>query len=692
MPDELLLRKLQRQKRGEEFARAAADLPGLRLPAARLRGAAAVQACASDPAVPSGDRELAAWAGGDLRAGLMALRRRSGCAAIAEGWLLLLKGEAARALERFAAAAAEQPRRAAAGQAVALAQLGRGDEAAALWAGIGPVPGAVFPAAGTLTRQLTRVEAGWDGSALRRLLVAGGLREVERALHACPPERRRERAWLALRLADLHWQTEPLDVRIEALLDVAAREAELLPDVLKRRFWRALERLQRDPAAPAASELAVLHQQLAQRDPAAARACVEAVLAELHPTQLMHLQNPWIDTQTGTPKADAPVEWVLLWMRQAAPMIAEARGPFAYFAHLLSGEAGVALPPDKMAEWRPWLRRLDAAYGADAGYIAAKLGLLRHFRQHAEQRLAAFQMLLAQPERCDEFLPRWIDGAMHDRRPKKAISAELPQLLQAFPGRMSLSAFAISFSGNPAEIGRLAAMMPPIRSAVFRWLCGEGPLPSAGAFGQDDEADLFLVRKGVAEASTVEFIAQLLLRLPGRMHQVGGMLLRLGQLQQLSRLGILWAERLPADWRGWYHAGKALAAEGRQREAGGRFSQALGLLPPGQAEVAELERWFELHPEGRLPHLSLGQASPARPPPPQPPAVGIRAAAAACGMSGALALAGLAEMAAAIDAGMPLEDFPTEQRRHLAQMLDAMRSQLRTPHREEMQALRGRLP
>ena len=716
MVDELLLRKLQRQRKIEDFTRAAGRIPGLQLAAARLRGPEALRDLASNTVVPAGDRELATWASGDLRAGLMALRRHSGCAEVAEGWLLLLKGEAERALARFEAGAAIQPRRAAAGATVALAVLGRLDQAGQRWATVGPVPGAVFPAAGALTRQLTRHEAGWDPSALHRLLVAGDLRAVETAWQACPTERVEERAWISLRLADLLWQADPRDQRVLTLWKLAWHAPALHADVLKRRFHWSL-RVQRESEMPEAiREVAELHRLLQPKDPVVARRCVEELTRDLSGQWLNLIDNPWVDTATCEPKRDAPNEWILVWLRQAGPLVEDMGGMMGMMARMMSRETGIALPPTKLAAWRPWLRRLDAVYAADPVYLEAKLGLLEHFQQHGELRLVAYQMLLAQPERCEEFLPRWGRSAEADRRSKKTQLVELAKLQEVYPGRIDLAGLHLRWiAGGAAAVQAQASAMPPLRAAVFRWMHGQGEPPAAASLGQDDDADLHLIRHAAEGGREVKLIRQLITVSPERLHQCAGLLLRRGDTHLLRDFAGIWSKHCPKDWRGWYHLGKAHAALRNVTSAIQHFQRAKSLLGASQQEFSEVTLWLQRHEEDDGPwdededeDADFGLPWPPLPPPPRPPArppqppqpspppkptppVRIRDAARLCGMEGALVLSGLDAEITQLDQGLPLTALSAAQRQQLARFLDALLGHMPASLSAPMRAIRRSL-
>jgi hypothetical protein len=579
--DHLLLRKCQRQLKADRFAGLAAGHPHLALALARLQGPAAVRALADDPKAPAGDRELAAWSQGDLRTALLALRRRPGCQDVAEGWLLLLRNDPVRAEAAFTRAATVQPRRAAAGLAVALAAAGRLDRAAAIWATVGPVPGGVFPACGRFARQLTRHEAGWDPAAVRRLVVGGSVAEVETALRACPAERTAEQGWLALRLADLYFQASPGDQRLPKLWERAARHPPLRADVLKRRLWIALRTDSDQPVR----ELADLHRLLAADDPAQARCCVEALTAEMDATSLARLSNPAVDADSGLPRHGAAIEWILVWLRQTTGVIATLRSEYGMFARMAARMGGVPLPSTSLKDWRPWLRVLDQAYADDSHYIEAKLGLLTHFKQSAEVRLALFQLLLSKPERLDELSPRWLAAALGDRRPRRRIHEELAELERRFPGTIDLSLAHVCFHSDEAGVGeRLATTMPPARAAVWRWARCDGPMPNG--FCGDESADQFML--GTIAASKQDPPALALIDRHGdRLHQLCTHLLGRSR-SALEWWTLAWLRLRPSDWRGCYHRGRWLEREGNTAGAAQMMRLALSMLQEPRPEREEM--------------------------------------------------------------------------------------------------------
>jgi hypothetical protein len=657
--DHLLLRKCQRQLKADRFAALAAGNPGLALALARIQGPAAVQALVSDPKAPAGDRELAAWSLGDLRTGLLALRRRPGCQEIAEGWLLLLKGDHARAEALFAHTAATQPRRAAAGQAVALASAGRLAQAAAAWAGLGPVPGGVFPACGRFARQLTRHEAGWDPSALRQLVARGTVAEVETALRACPADRSAEQGWLALRLADLYFQASPGDQRLPQLWERAARHPPLRADVLKRRLWLALRTDSERPV----TELADLHRLLVADDPAEARFCVEALTAEMNTTALARLRNPAVDANTGLPRAGAAIEWILVWMRQGTGMVATLRGEMGFFAHMAARMGDIPLPPTALKDWRPWLRLLDQTYADDARYIEAKLVLLNHFKQSAEVRLALYQLLLARPERSEELAPRWLAAALGDRRSRRRIQEELAELERRFPGTIELSAAHLAFHPDEAGAGeRLAAAMPPARAAAWRWAQDLGPMPDG--FSGDDSADRLLLDTVARRQQDPDTLA-LLDRHGDRLHQICTHLHDRSPVT-LDWWTLAWLRLRPADWRGWYHRGRLHWRDDNQHGACQSWRTALSLLKEPRPEREEMRSGL-----GRM-GWDPDAAPPSRPKPAAAPANRpLWSAFKAADAIGSLELAGLDRDVDNLDLGRcKPEDLADAKRQDMVRMID----------------------
>lgn len=592
---ELLLRKAQRQGKIKEFAAEAGARPGLRLALARLGGREGLAACAAEPGVSTATRERAAWALGEPATALKELRSRPDSRDWAEGWLLLLRQDWARAAAAFArAVAAGGGRRAALG--LALAQGCAGDTAAAVPAlrGLGPFPPALFPHTAELLRQFERRQAGYDPTALRRLLQSGSKSEVELALRACPDSRPTERAWLSLRLGDLRQQADSEDSQAVLLWQQAARLPDLRLDSLKRRHWRWVA-----DGGPGAGAAAELHATLAERDPADAQRVLLLVTKDLARPVLLALDGPHRRYRDRVPGPELPLVWQALWLRCAVLAMEDSgyRSPFMLLGGLFADDSWCE-PPEAFADYRPLLKRLRAALPGEGQVLQARFDLLRRFRQSAELRQALFDLLCADPAGSGGRVQEWCRLALSDRRAHKQIAAELESLERHFPGDLDLALLRLARTVDDAAAApvraatadAIAATLSPPRGLVARWwVCGGEP--PVAVIGQDEQAEKRLLVWAVIDqepkkaAVIAAFIAQ-----PERLHRtLQGLRTEGSRGGRMRSVAQQWFAQAPGDWRAAYHAALLHADESGHGQAEHAARVALRLMPPQQAERRAME-------------------------------------------------------------------------------------------------------
>lgn len=623
----LVLRKLQRQGKAEAFQREAGADATLALAAARLDGPAALAALAADPRAAPRDRLLASAGAGEIKVGLQALRSESDLRAIAEGWLLLLRGDAAAALEAFTRAPVAQARRAQVGAAVALTVAGRPAEALARWEPLGPFPQLVLPTASAFGQQLAAAALGLDAAGLRTLVLSGTAAELERALGARPTQG--QRAWICLRLGDALWRAEadrPAPTRSRSLWAEAARlDAGLRVDALKRLAAAQLR------AAEEASALIELHTVLAARDRQAARRAVDAFTADLDVECLSRIPiDP--DSKFGYPRVTAkdPVEWQYVWLRVA-----------------------VALPPDgfladlqpKISDQRQVLQRLEAAYDEDAVFLRFALDWYARCGTRSDQRKASFRYLIATRDR--DQLSYYLSALLADGRAHRQAARELTTLDRCFPHDYDLGlAWLQTLPKQRDALVAIAAGMSPALAEVFRWETGLGGPPPATQIGSEDEADRRLAFAFDRLPGPAADYADRLLADRSRLHRL---LLPLGGTTTSTRLRLAkaWIDHDPADWRGHYQLGRAHRFSAQTGPACAAYRAALTRMGGSEAEYRSIRKVLIDHDE-----LVEPVAVPARTPLPADPAaspiVDLDAVARRCGMPSLFTLAGFATEAAAL--------------------------------------------
>ena len=584
---DLLLRKLLRQAKSDEFARTAGGAPRYRLAAARLRGAAALQALAGDATVPPEERDLAQWATGDLRTSLAAMRRRPGWQPLAEGWLLLLRGDVGRAQAAFAQAQDGQPRRAALGAGVCAAVQGDLAGAERLLRGLGPFPQSLYPATAGLMRCLSQHAAGWHPGMLREVMQSGDRATVERTLAGCPQERHEERGWLQLRLGDLRYAADPRHPSAdEAWAQAGNLWAPLLPDTLKRRFWRDLA-----CGGEKIPHLARLHEVLARSDAGLAHEALLTILGEMSDAQVAHVDGPHRQCRgPDVALARLAPEWLLVWARTACfALTLRQHHPEALRDFLAN--TGHTPPPHRWKPWQPIISRLLAELPDEAQVINLRLAVLTCLQQTNELRVALFAALIHDPEQRHELLPRWCSAALHDRRGRRKAIGEAEQLQALFTGDLLLVATHLELAGNDSALrARLLMSLPSDHAALLTWRLDRGPLPEA-LVGRDELVDrLLLTWTAQARPDCLKPLRRLLWKSPPHLQR-----LLLALVAENPRLAFeeaqQWLRKQRKCWQAAYTVGRMLEIMGEDLYERDTFwSMALEHAPADAPETAEMRR------------------------------------------------------------------------------------------------------
>ena len=584
---DLLLRKLLRQAKGDEFARAAGGRPRYRLAAARMRGAAALQALAGDATLPTEERELAQWSIGDLRTSLSAMRRRPGWQPLAEGWLLLLRGDAGRAQASFAQAQAGQPRRAALGAGVCAAVQGDLAGAERLLRGLGPFPQSLYPATAGLMRGLTQHAAGWHPGMLREVMQSGDRATVERTLAGCPQERHEERAWLLLRLGDLRFAADPRHPSAdEAWAQAGSLWAPLLPDALKRRFWRELA-----CSGEQNPHLGRLHEVLVRSDASLAREAILTILGEISDSQVVHVDGPHRQCRgPDVALARLAPEWLLVWAR-TANFALTMRLHHHDALRVFLANTGHPQPPHRWKPWKPIIARLLAELPGEAQVITLRLAVLTSLHQTNELRNALFVALLHDPEQRQELLPRWCAAALHDRRGRRKALGEAGQLQTLFAGDLLLVAAHLELAGNEGDLRtRLLMTLPSDHAALLTWRLDRGPVPVA-LVGRDELVDRLLLTWTVqTRPDCLKALRRLLWKSPSHLQRV-----LLAVVAENPRLAFeeaqQWMRTQRHCWQAAYTVGRMLEIMGEDlHERDIVWSMALDHAPADAPETAEMRR------------------------------------------------------------------------------------------------------
>ncbi len=565
---DLMLRKFQRQAKVAEFLAEAGPDPRLRLAGARLAGTLAELAAAA-PNQPWG--QLAGWASGDLRAGLASLRRLPDHAELAQGWMAVLRGDLAQAVEQFTRTPAGQQRRAQCGLAVAAALGGDAATVESRLAGLGPFPHTCFPATAALLHQLSRRQQEFSPARLPELLQSSKPETMQRLYEACPTAQNEVKAWLALRLGDLRWTAATGgDQRAPALWQEAARRhPALLADVLKRLLLAADTRQQPVPGTW------LVHRSLAKHDPALSRRVVDAVMMTWTATACAAQAQLLVDETDQTPAAELPVELLLLHFRSLE-------------VHRSSMSADATPRMDRL---RPLLARCDVAYAGELVWLRTKLLALGRASQHGERRKSCLAALLAQPQCAPEILPTYLEAARRDQRAKRQVAEEFIRLRGVLGDDPDLAVLGVQ-TGN-LTVATVQARWPAALATTILFLAHQAQAKDLPALGHDEAVDMLAtldssrLTKGQLDQllGDRERLHRLL-----RRHQR-----RLAMIGDPAALLARWRDRFPGDWQPHFHAGARARLRDDPDLAANAWGRAMDLEPGDVMERSEMGAWLDLN-------------------------------------------------------------------------------------------------
>ncbi|MFW5750546.1 MAG: hypothetical protein ACOCZK_02750 [Planctomycetota bacterium] len=548
--DDLALRKLQRQRRTDRFAAAAQGRPALGLAAARLAGpeALAIHAAGDDDDAVHARVACAP----DLRTALRELRSaggESGSSAahreFAQAWMLLLRGEYARAQAALGELQGSHPRRARAGLAVALALQGEIEEARGLWRAVGPFPHSVLPAASAFGRWLEKAAAG-SACDVATLFAQGDDLAVGAALAACESGDGRARAWLSLAAGDHAMAAGDTHEAERFYRQAQGLHGEVRVDGLKRL-------VQVELATDAMPESLVrLYEVLVADDPERAVEAVEAIGAQIPD----HLLVEWCDRRLlpadAMPDPAIPAPWLRLWLRKAL-VITDLRR--SWYVPVLNVPV---LLPKKLTTLDRILAALDAAYGeTDVGYLRLLLRLYAHYGNRTRQRTTCYRLLVSDPTLAGELVNTYVSCAAADARGRKRMVAECEHLERVLPHALPIYLLHMRYAPT-ADVDALGARLRSAQGKAaerfVRW--HRRPVPDTfplEVLGSDFQVDVCAVRGLASYACKDEAVADRILgslattpmRLRNVVEQVAGSMSPGAHAELLAR----WARVAPDAWQ-----------------------------------------------------------------------------------------------------------------------------------------------
>ena len=570
MARNLILRKCQRQAKAAEFLAEGGSDETFRVAGARLGGTLSQFAAASP--IDSFDgvlASLASVASGDLRAGLARLRRATGCAELAHGWMAVLRGDLPQAAANFASAPAAERKRARCGLAVVAALSGKAADVEQHLAGLGPFPHTAFPAIAGMLQQVTKQRHEHGPAQLAEHLRGTTSGPLQRVYEGWPKAQAESKAWLALHLGDVRWveSEEKGDQRAIALWHDAARlHPSLQADVLKRLL---LAFVTLHEPAPGTWRL---HKALHQRDAGLAQRVVDTVTADWPASWcVQHLDVLYDELGESTPEK-LPVELVLMRFRalEALPDWEQCE-----------------VNPN-MKQLRPIMDRCDATYGKNSTWLKLKLDILRRAHLYGEQRKTCFAALITDPSSAAEILPLYLSTARRDARAKRQVSAELKQLNGVLGDDADLAILGVE-TGNLSVAAVQSRWPGPIATAILL-VADHAKASDLSVLGHDEALDMLACM--AADRLKKPQLDQLL-KDRDRLHR----LLRRHQRRFATLFAIdglfdRWKKQFVLDWRPWFHAGAFARIRKNSQDTARAWNRAIALIPREAPEHAEIANWL----------------------------------------------------------------------------------------------------
>lgn len=440
----LLLRKYWRQNRPEEFAKTAKEMGCfqiLRLCHARLQGKDSLELIAKEAEGTDGLLARCSLEP-DLKTALLSLRQQPQFKELAEGWLILIKGDADKAATLFKQAQTNTPVQAHIGQGVYCLLKNELNTANALLSPLRPFANQRFPRLNE-AMQWNAPDA-INEQIVRHYLFRATPGELKQAAQNLPPHQRELGGWIYLRLGDCIYaegkypqQSHDYHTMCETWKKAAHFYPALELDVLRRQFLASLY-----PDCPQSTEklFSQLYRKLAEQKPEQAKEFIDFLLHDL-----THKPHQWLSEEILRPKNNwlinpPPPELQFLWLYLAySDQIQEIADSLAFDVD--SAEELTAYSWD---HWRTVFQQLDPFYRKDSLYLQIKQDIAEIFQQFETLRQTIVERLQLNPVNKEELLPKFVRSVQLDRKKipyamdQKRLQMEIDHLLRLYPNDYDL--------------------------------------------------------------------------------------------------------------------------------------------------------------------------------------------------------------------------------------------------------------
>lgn len=497
-----LLRKYWRQEKVDQMAQMMKELDveqELALCYARLRGKEALA-------------EVAAKTGGiqaklaqcslqeDLKSSLLSLRQIPELKAIAEGWLILLKGDNERAFASFDQAKEQAPVYAKIGKGVAYLIKGDMQQANTYLESLRPFASRYFP--------VLAKEMGWgedlSEEKKRKLpfyLFSASLEELKHAESLLSPQQADIKGWMWLRIGD-YLVSKSVNEALSAWNKAKKFNPKLALDELKRRF---LLSYQVDCSIKPNEAFQAFYRKLVELTPQDAKEFVEYSIFDsqdslsfLEVTDLKR-DKKWIINPP-------PIELQLLWFH----VFYQNNTRRVLQLLFLTPEFKKHHIQSTWEEWALIFQVLDVQYGKRENYLRQKLEVARLYEQGALVCSIIVQLLQLNAMLKDELLPIYVQIALPKllaksttKNEKQEIGKEIDSLRHFWFSDydlIRLSILANDSDQSPMDLVAIAAihLSEPLRQVLqFQVAIDQGWgvtrclkfLPDKALYQRDREAD-----------------------------------------------------------------------------------------------------------------------------------------------------------------------------------------------------------
>lgn len=446
----LLLRKYWRQGKVEDLQRYAIQFEveaHLALPLARLKGTEALKTYSEAPHSTSTILAKCSTIP-DLKKALLELRQESELKEIAEGWIVLMKGDAEKALTIFSQAAAKAPVQARIGEGIALLSLGRKKEANQCLAPLRSFAASRFP--------LLFKTMGWNGTEetdkdlLHHYLFHASLNELQELKKSQLPQHKKLKGWICLRIGDLLYGEPNMQHKaVIAWKEAAQVQGSLRGDMLKRLFLFSFSDQAKEPPG---TSFAHLYGFLVNTSKDKAACFLQHLIDFFTPQPSLWLVPEDLRKKNKWAYASAPPSFKFFWFSLFC------KTKLHFFKNIFVIPPLEATEKDLGEKWDFWVslfEELDPHYLKNENYLECKFLVAKVYNQDNVIQKCLSELLLLNPLRKEEWLTYYIRALnlalLNNNLQNHSTRQQLKQLLTLFPHDFDLLRFSILLDSSDSS-------------------------------------------------------------------------------------------------------------------------------------------------------------------------------------------------------------------------------------------------